>query len=158
MYVICAFLISAISLTYYLADNTSYSAMQLTYNQSIMTTERIISRIENLDGYKKEMPVLFAGIIDTYNYPRTSNLYDFTLGPGPNNSVFHGSYSGQIWTWKRFLEIFFGIDYPIPSDILYSNIVNSDEFKEMEIFPSKDSIKILQDTVVVKLKDEPAMP
>lgn len=158
VYLIYVFIISGIALTYYLADNTSYSALNLTYNQSIMTTERIIYRIENLDGYNKDMPVALAGIIDTENAPRTSNLYDFSLGFGANNAVFHGTYSGQIWTWKRFLEIFFGISYPIPSDIGYSNVVNSEEFKEMGIFPAEDSVKIIQDIVVVKLKENPPMP
>lgn len=158
MYLIYAFIISAIAITYYLADNTSYSVLNLTYNQSIMTTERIIYRIESLEGYNKDIPVVMAGIIDEENYSRTSNLYNFSLGFGANNAVFHGSYSGQIWTWKRFLEIFFGISYPIPSDIGYRNVVTSEEFKEMGVFPAEDSVRIIQDIVVVKLKENPPMP
>lgn len=158
LYFTCGLIMCSISLTYYLADNTSYTAMNLTYNQSIMTTERILYRIESLEGYNKDMPVAFAGIIDLENFPRSSNLYDYTLGFGVNNTVFHGTYSGQIWTWKRFLELFFGIELPFPSEIGYMNVVNSDEFKEMGIFPDKDSVKIIQDIVVVKLKENPAMP
>lgn len=158
IYFIFAFIISAISLTYYLAVNTSYSALNITYNQSIMTTERIIYRIENTVGYNREMPVIFAGIIDTENMPRTSNLYDYSLGFGANNAVFHGTYSGQIWTWKRFLEVYFGMSFPIPSEIGYCNVINSEEFKEMDIFPAENSVRIIQDIIVVKLKENPAMP
>ena len=142
-----------ILLTFFVAGNTSYEAMKLTYNQSIAATSRIISRIESTDGYNEGVPVVFVGIIDEENFKRTSNLYNYSLGFCSNSTVFHGNYVGSIFTWNRFLEIYFGVKYPVVSDEWYNIIINNDDFKEMNIFPNDNSIKMIEGAIVVKLKD-----
>lgn len=151
-------IIGFIIITFFVAGNASYESMRLTYYQSITTTERIISRIETLDEYEDGMPVVFAGIIDDENFKRLSTLYNYSFGTAANNSTFHGDYSGQVNTWIRFLEVFFGIKYPVVSDEWYKVIVDSKEFKDMDIFPRKDSVKVVEGAVVVKLKENPARP
>ncbi len=158
LYYVDILVIIMIIITFFVAGSTSYEVMKFTYNQSIMTTERIISRIESLDEYEKGMPVVFAGIIDDDNFERTSVLYDFSLGFCANNTVFHGDYVGQKGTWNRFLEIFFGTHYPVVSDEWYMIIINNEKFKEMGVFPAQDSVQILEGAVVVKLKENPATP
>lgn len=152
------FVLISIITTFYIAGNASYEAMKLSYSQSIMTTERIIDRIENIENFEEGMPVVFAGIIDDENFDRPSILYNYTLGTAANNCVFHGDYVGQRNTWLKFLEVFFGIKYPIVSDEWYKIIVESDEFKEMDVFPGKDSVKVIHNAAVVKLKENPVKP
>lgn len=144
--------------TYYIADNTSYAALKLTYNQAYSTTMRIMDRIENTSEYKKDMPILFGGIVGNNNYPRTSNLYNYTIGSMVNNVAFHGTYGGQVGTWMSFLKIFYGLDIVLCPENVYYTIVNGEEYKEMEIFPAQDSIKIMDGIVVVKLSDDPPLP
>lgn len=147
-----------VMVTYYVADNASYAALQMTYNQNYSIALRIVDRVETLEEYNNQMPVMLAGMIDETNFERRSNIYNYTLGFGANNTVLHGSYSGQIGTWHKFLEIYLGKYFPMASDDSYHRIVNTAEFKEMTIFPQKDSVKIIDGIVVVKLKNEPAMP
>lgn len=144
--------------TYYLADNTSYSALKLTYNQAYSTTERIIDRLETTPGYNKNCQIVFGGIVGNNNFPRTSKLYDFTVGSIVNNTVFHGTYGGQIGTWVNFIKIFFGLDVIPVDENIYYNIINSDEYKKMEIFPSPNSIRIQDGIITIKLSDEPPLP
>ena len=144
--------------TYYIADNTSYAALKLTYNQAYSTTMRIMDRIENTSEYKKDMLILFGGIVGNNNYPRTSNLYNYTIGSMVNNVAFHGTYGGQVGTWMSFLKIFYGLDIVLCPENVYYTIVNGEEYKEMEIFPAQDSIKIMDGIVVVKLSDDPPLP
>ena len=144
--------------TYYIADNTSYAALKLTYNQAYSTTMRIMDRIENTDGYNEEYPILFGGIIGNYNYPRTSSLYTYTVGSIVTNPTFHDSYNGCIGTWVKFIKIFYGIDVvPCPNDIYYK-IVTGEEYKQMKRFPDKTSVKIINGIIVVKLTDSPKLP
>lgn len=147
-----------IMITYYLADNTSYAALKLTYNQAYSTTERIIDRMENTKEYNKYYPVVFGGIVGNNNFPRTSNLYDFTVGSVINNTAFHGTYGGQIGTWVNFIKIFFGLDIIPADENVYYDIINSDEYEEMDIFPGPNSIKIRDGIVIIKLSDDPPMP
>jgi len=152
------FVLSLVIVTFYISGNASYEAMKLSYSQSLMTTERIINRIENLEEYEEGMPVVFAGIIDNENFDRPSTLYNYTLGTAANNSVFHGDYEGQKNTWIKFLEVFFGTKYPVVSNEWYRIIVESDIFKEMDVFPMKNSVKVVHGAVVVKLKENPVLP
>lgn len=146
--------------TYYLADNVSYTALKLTYNQSYATTIRIMDRIEQTEGYSPEKPIMVAGIID-HNGPqfyRSSDIYLYTLGTIFDLPTFHGTYSGMEGTWKKFFGNFLGMRINFTNEITYRDVINSDEFKEMEIFPALNSCREIYGTMVVKLTDTPPMP
>lgn len=144
--------------TYYLADNTSYAAIQLTYNQAYSTTMRIMDRIENTPGYREDYPILFGGIIGDYNYPRRSSLYRYTVGSIVTNPAFHGSYSGAVGTWLNFIKIFYGLDVTPCNEHVYYRIVTGETFKQMKRFPDESSVKIIDGVVVVKLTESPELP
>lgn len=145
--------------TYYLADNTSYAALKLSYNQAYSSTMRVMDRIETTPGYTKDMPILFGGIIGNNNYPRRSSLYAYTVGSVVNNTVFHGPYGSAMGTWDKFLKIFYGLEVRMCTAEEYYNIVTSEEYKEnMECFPAESSVKIMNGIVVVKLDEEPYLP
>lgn len=145
--------------TYYLADNTSYAALKLTYNQAYSSTMRVMDRIETTPGYVKDMPILFGGIIGNNNYPRTSSLYAYTVGSIVNNTAFHGPYGSAMGTWTKFLKIFFGLDVRMCTAEEYHKIVTGDIYKnEMECFPAESSVRIMDGIVVVKLDEEPYLP
>lgn len=144
--------------TYYLSDSASYSALKLTYNQAYSSTMRVFDRIETTPGYEKDMPLLLAGIIGNNNYPRTMNLYGYTIGELANNTVFHGTYGGQIGTWINYMRVFFGLDIQMCDPDTYYRIVTGEDYKDMEMFPAEDSIRIIDGVVVVKLSEEPPLP
>ena len=144
--------------TYYLSDSASYSALKLTYNQAYSSTMRVFDRIETTPGYEKDMPLLLAGIIGNNNYPRTMNLYGYTIGELANNTVFHGTYGGQIGTWINYVRVFFGLDIQMCDPDTYYSIVTGEDYKDMEMFPAEDSIRIIDGVVVVKLSEEPPLP
>lgn len=145
--------------TYYLADNTSYAALKLSYNQAYSSTMRVMDRIETTPGYTKDMPILLGGIIGNNNYPRRSSLYAYTVGSVVNNTVFHGPYGSAMGTWDKFLKIFYGLEVRMCTAEEYYNIVTSEEYKEnMECFPAESSVKIMNGIVVVKLDEEPYLP
>ena len=158
LYVLGMIAIVPILMTYYIADNVSYTTIEMTYKQSEFEISKIMARIENMEEYNNGMKILLAGIIDDENAPRYSNLYNFGYGVGARNSVFHGDYSGQKSTWIRFLEVICGTRINMPDEEQYKRIVESDEFKELEIYPSTHSIKKIEDCIVVRLKRIPAVP
>lgn len=145
--------------TYYLATHTSYSALKMTYNQAYATTIRIMDRIENTPGYTKNLKILFGGIVGNNNFPRTSNLYGFTIGDVASSVVFHGTYGGQLGTWENYLKVFLGIDVTFCDDNVYRDIVTGPIYQnEMDIFPAQNSIRIMDGIVVVKLSEDPPLP
>ena len=64
----------------------------------------------------------------------------------------------MVETWRNFIRIFFGLEFPMCDDNTYYKISQSPEFKSMGRFPAADSVQIVHGIVVVKLHDDPPLP
>jgi len=152
-----------ISYTYILSTNSFYIAMQTTYNQTYATTLRIIDRIETYPDYVEDMPILIFGIVDNNNFPRKSpygnhTIYDVDSGYLDFDILFDDYFELQQ-TWRNYIYQFFGLNFNFVFDMeTYISISNSDEFKEMDTFPMQNSIKIINDVLVIKLTNDPKLP
>ena len=146
--------------TYYLADNASYIAVKLNYNQTYATAIKIMDRIEQTEGYNKEYPIMIAGIVcdNDIRYYKTTNIFDYTLGDIFKQPVLHGTYSGMEGTWTKFLGNYLGERVQFCNINSYKDVLGSSEFKEMGIFPDPDSVKMIYNVMVVKLSENPPMP
>lgn len=157
-----ASLISAflIVFTYYLADNTSYMVLKLKYDQAINTTIRMMERIEETEDYSPDKPIMIAGIIEENNrlFIPTHKLKNYTLGDIFDNPVFHGSYSGMEGTWTKFINTYMGLNVQFCNTTSYNDIVDSIYFKEMNVFPEENSVKMIYGVMVVKLSNDPVRP
>lgn len=144
--------------TYYIADNASYAALKIRYNQAYGIMSRVIDRIESTPGYNKDFPVCIAGMIGDDNYPQVSSLIGYSVGSVFKNPVFHGSYYGLRDTTHQFIKIFFGKDYKIAHDALYELVLNDEHFKELENFPNENCSAVIADTMVIRISDYIPMP
>lgn len=144
--------------TYILSIIVTYQTIEITYNQAKSISTRILMRIEEVPGYRKDMNYLFAGVIDDVNSPKTLDIYNYALTNSLRSSLFHGTYWGQESTWKNFMNVYTGVHINFCTDYEYYTIINSDEFKEMDIFPGENSVKMINDVMVVKFTDTPDMP
>ncbi len=116
--------------------------LQLLYiiNKCLQFGNRIIERIENTEGITNETPICIMGKMDfSLHNPRLLNLTYFDVS------------KVNIWTWQVFLQDNLGLGRDIYTTQNYENISNSEEYLQMDIFPSKDSIKMIDDTLVVKV-------
>lgn len=57
----------------------------------------------------------------------------------------------NIWTWQIFLQDRLGIGRNIYTGESYSEIMNSEEYLNMPIYPNEGCIKIINGIAVVKL-------
>ena len=146
--------------TYYLADNTSYMVLKLKYDQAINTTIRIMERIEEAENYSPDKPIMIAGIIEENNrlFLPAHKLNNYTLGDIFDNPVFHGSYSGMEGTWTKFINTYMGLNVQFCNVTSYNDIVDSEYFKEMNVFPEENSVKMVYGVMVVKLSNDPVRP
>lgn len=138
-------------------DNASYIAMRAMQNQATMTVSRIITRIEELDGYNEQMPVLFSGGLENNEYLKRTNsdtdaweTYNRSWGFIAGNSSI---WWGNLDSWKKILFEYEGVNMKLVSEWESQEIFTTDEYKSMKYYPEKDSIKIINNTVVVKLSD-----
>lgn len=138
-------------------DNASYIAMKSMQNQTEATLSRIVTQIEGLDEYKEDMPVLFLGGLENNTYLSRKNtsieakkLFDRTWGFIANKSTI---WWGNLDSWRKILYEYEGVNLNLVSEWEKADLLQTDEFKNMKYYPEKDSIKIIDGTVVVRLSD-----
>ena len=152
------FMTAVILETYFLSVVITYETTEVSYNQARGIVNRVISRMEEYPGYRSDMKKLFAGIIDDTNFNKTMDIYNYTVANSLRTSLFHATYWGHESTWSNFYNLFFGMQINFCDDYEYYTIIHSDEFKEMDIFPGKNSVKMINDVMVVKFTNSPSEP
>lgn len=147
-----------IMFTYFMAVVVTYQTAELSFEQAKTISNRILERMEETPGYRTDMNKLFAGVIDDVNFPKTLDLYNYAVTNSLRSSILHGTYMGQEITWRNFFNIYLGIPITFCSDYEYYTIITSDEFNQMEVFPAENSVKIINDVMVVKFTKTPQYP
>lgn len=139
--------VSVLCITYIFSNNVSYMCREETYQNYYVTQLRILTKVQNLEEYSPDMKIMFS---DTIRFD--ASLKQYANGFKSNDYETWDNFQG-ILTNKHFYKRYFGIDINLCTQEEYENIINSDEFKEMEIFPKENSVKIIDNIIVVKLSD-----
>lgn len=143
-----------ILLSILLANNIIYSnecylkkSMVYDSTQSIFT--RIIDRVEQVEGYiPGETEVLFVGNIQKSNiYKQREGFYDG--GTGMNTDL-PTTYDGPLISYINYV---LGYNMNIVALYNVNDIKENKEIMSMPPFPNKDSIKMIDGVVVVKLSN-----
>lgn len=119
------------------------------YEKTYATCVRIADRLEQTEGYKAGMPVaILGGYPNEENYPKTDITKEDLSG--------YFGIDGELCVnatekYSEFMKHFLGITIVPAGDEAEQAIVASDEFKNMENYPSKDSIKCINGVWVVRI-------
>lgn len=131
-------------------SNEIYTKKDLEFKTTYATLNRIIDRIEQLDGYEvNETPVVFIGNLENSSLAMKKNIFEYQgVGQG---SMFAVTYDS---TYEIFMENVMG--YPIKMmEQNERDILEMDpRIKEMDSFPAKEACKMIDGIVVVKLSDQ----
>ena len=101
---------------------------------------RILSSIEDNSEITNTTPIVILGHLDFS--VQNDSLLDLT-----NFDVS----DVNIWAWQIFLQDHLGIGRDICTMESYNDIMNSEEYISMSIYPNEGCIKIINGTAVVKL-------
>lgn len=138
---ILSYIISALIIwTFILSDNATYIATKLYNNQMYAVGNRILTSIDNNAEITDKTPIVILGHLDFS--VQNDSLLDLT-----NFDVS----DVNIWTWQIFLQDHLGIGRDICTMENYNDIMNSEEYISMSIYPNEGCIKIINGTAVVKL-------
>ena len=138
---ILSYIISALIIwTFILSDNATYIATKLYNNQMYAVGNRILTSIDNNAEITDKTPIVILGHLDfSIQNKSLLNLTNFDVS------------DVNIWTWQIFLQDHLGIGRNIYTMKNYTEIMNSEEFINMPIYPSDGCTKIINGTAVVKL-------
>lgn len=135
---------------YFIIDNIAYNSMHEKYEKSYSITSMIANRIQLLEDYSTEMEICFVGELD-HNPLITYNIADKTLYP--MTGVMRSNILISPFHIQQFINHYVGLNYPIVDEKIREEITAWDDVTRMPIWPSYDSVKIIDEYVVVKLSD-----
>lgn len=133
-------------------DGQSY--MKYMMNKTDTVANEIVSKITDISGWNTKK-VCMAGCVEDGNYPNDYPELKSSVEWLPQSR-------GTLWTgydpiqngYRQYIRDHGGIKYSTAEECVYESIKNTDEFKQMPIFPSEGSTKEINGIIVVKLSDE----
>lgn len=140
---------------YIISDQCTYLVRKTIYDQTYSYATRIIDRMESCEEYKRGMPICFAGSVNVPSTPIVKRLREMSTGANAEIPEVDGSYQNGKTTMKVFLDRYCGININWCTTDEYKKIINSDEFKELNVFPKEGSTKVINGIMVVKLSSNP---
>ena len=131
-----------------LADNIAYFNMNERYEKTYAYCVRLVDRIEQTEGYYTGMPVMVIGVLDEEKYPVTDitgNVTERISGTTGDMLIYKGV------QYQAFMEHYLNFKLNVITDSeQIISIYNSDAYREMDSFPAKDSVKIVDGILYIK--------
>lgn len=141
-------------ISYIISTIVTYQTTQLSFEQLKNISNRVINRMEECEGYRSDMKTIFVGNINDVNFPKTIDLYNFANTNMFRFSLMHGNHIGLERSWKNIMNFYMGKFINSYKEEEYIDVVESEDFKEMDIFPGKNSVRIINDIMVVKFENQ----
>lgn len=124
--------------------NESYLLLHLRYENAYSFYTSLVADIKMTPGFDENTKL---AVIGTYQEP------DYYLEQFPFSDHITGTdgFLPDIYSKDRFVEYYLGFPIPFASDEEIAVIAASDEYAEMAVYPYYGSLKLIGDTLVVKL-------
>lgn len=128
---------------------THYS-MVFASNYHTSTIQTMLTRSSEIaDPAKTRM--LIAGAPDE-SFQKSNKLYKFSYYTN-STAVWSNNEYHICEGWRKYLTENFGYDSGVISHDEFCDIINSEKFERMNLYPNEGSIKLFNDIIVVKLED-----
>lgn len=150
--VVCYVLVGVIVYHNIVYANDVYLKKQLVYENTVSVFDRIIGRIESLDGYvvSEDTELVIIGSLRDSVLNRENYAYDDFDQHGLEAQFSTTHYNTYIGFVQNILN------YPITlvDDLVAKEYAKSEEVMNMPVFPYEGSVKWVDGKVVVKLSEE----
>ena len=127
-------------------DNACYVRLEFSMTQAIRYYSTLVTRIQSVPGYRQDMRVVYIGQ-NLWSVRDTTLAEESEFDKFINTHPYWGLRSFMGNSEKLFMEIWFDFK-PREGDKAYFE--NLPEVMEMPHYPDDGSVKVVEDTVVVK--------
>lgn len=127
--------------------NICYTQMNLSYEKSYSITSNLLDRIEDLDEFPDITKVAVIGTYHTYS-SNIGGTVPYIIGVDQDNFLNLDYHYFAMWNYC------FGVQLDRASSEEIAAIRETESFRNMAAYPSKDCIEIINDTIVIKLPEE----
>ncbi|KYG90274.1 hypothetical protein A0U40_08530 [[Bacillus] sp. KCTC 13219] len=143
--------LSLVAFNFALISNIGYFNLQLKYEKSYALALKVSDRFEQLDNYNQAQRVVVIGspkFDDSYIQKAFREKTPVMVGIN-EESLFHYTSTSRF---QHFLASYVGVNLQPINITTVDNLTETVEFEEMEKWPSKKSVKIIEDVVFIKFQ------
>lgn len=136
----------------YLISNTAYMRMEISYERVTSYFNRIIERVEATDGFQNGDKVAMLGEFYYLDNPSPAELggfYTEQLRTMDGVALENGLITSGVR--NNFIETFIGFDMTNLSETEKNEIMESQIYQQMPVYPAEGSIRKIEDIWIVKL-------
>lgn len=137
-----------LTVTFILENNFTYMCRQETFENYYVVSNNIYNRVTELDEYSNDKKWMFSNVIKFKN--KDSNKANGFIS---NDNETWNNYGGTLQN-RNYFEKYLGIKIQMCTRKEYDEIIKTEEFKQMPIYPNPGSIKIINDIIVIKVSDK----
>lgn len=130
---------------FYVLSNILYFNVEQKFEKTYSLGIRLVDRIEQCDEYYTGMHVAFIGEISDDYYPPTSLTSEYTITGTEGNFIYFDPYH-----YESFFRNYFNFTITSATEQEKIELQNTDEFINMKQWPNKDSVKVINNILVVK--------
>ena len=136
------------------------SAMQMYQKASLQkmnyVAQNMAREIESYIYEEGEYQVCIIGRMEEGNYPEIYPiLADEIKWTTASYKMVWNDFRATQECWRLYIEQYFGVSYRICEYEKYNEIIETNEYKNRDIFPSKESVYLYDDSIVViKLSEQ----
>lgn len=142
-----------LAFNYYLLDNVAYLNLQLQYEKAYSIANRITERIEMNEEYVPGMKVAIIGGLNNGNYQSVIPAEKEVLKGIDCIDYDYPFYDNETRSLTNFINNYIGVNLQETSREEIDSIRQKEEFKNMKNFPDKESVKVIDNNMVIKLSD-----
>lgn len=151
----CSLCMFIILVTYVVSANATFLCYRISYHEIQTETQMILTDIYELDGYKpNETRIVFAGFPRDDEVRKHIGTYKYAISLTVN-AAYWEDWNGLTNCRYWYLMDYCGIDAGWFSKEEYTDIIRSDTFKDMHVWPAEGSVRMFGDMAVVKLTENP---
>lgn len=143
-----------VSWSYVISANATLKCYDLSYRHLYAETTQIITDIRAQEGYDGEARICFAGFVDDRELRENIETYQYCVGL-TENVAFWNDWNGINNCWHNYVLNNFGYEIGRLEREEYDEIIQSEAFEEMSVWPAKGAIRQFEDVIVVKLSENP---
>lgn len=142
--------------------NDAYMRMNSQYEAAYSEMTRIIDRVEQLPEWQAGNRKLYFDFKDGGGYLINDNYQSFTRMDDYIDMGWLGIMGTGVYRFwgnnnvSKYVVAYFGLEFETPTEEEVEEIKNTAEYAELEMFPSMDSIKVINNVVVVRMDDSMA--
>lgn len=127
--------------------NICYTQMNLSYEKSYSISANLLDRIEDLDEFPEISEVAITGTYHTYS-SNIGGTVPYIIGVDQDNFLNLDYHYFAMWNYC------FGVQLEDAGDERAAQLRQTEEYKDMPVYPAKDSVKVIDGTIVIKLPEQ----